>query len=98
MTVKRKPTKLFDFNGLNNLGVAITNLVSDSRKIKPGDTFVAYAEKKLIGENLSLVQLQPGPTLYCGILRIFLESSMEHSFTCRSRAKNQCRLHRQPRL
>ena len=47
MSVKRKPTKLFDLNGLNNLGIAITNLVSDSRKIKPGDTFVAYAGEEI---------------------------------------------------
>ena len=47
MTAKRRPTKLFDLNGLNNLGIAITNLVSDSRKIKPGDTFVAYAGEEI---------------------------------------------------
>ena len=38
--------KLFDFHILDKLGVPITNLVADSRQIKPGDTFMAYA-----GEN-----------------------------------------------
>ncbi|GKS68127.1 UDP-N-acetylmuramoylalanyl-D-glutamate--2, 6-diaminopimelate ligase [Nitrosomonas sp. PY1] len=47
MTIKRKTAKLFDLNGLNNLGIAITNLVSDSREIKLGDTFVAYAGEEI---------------------------------------------------
>ncbi len=36
----------FDFHPLNSLGVKIGNLVTDSRMIKPGDTFLAYAGEK----------------------------------------------------
>ncbi|SFO15182.1 UDP-N-acetylmuramoyl-L-alanyl-D-glutamate--2,6-diaminopimelate ligase [Nitrosospira briensis] len=36
----------FDFRALDGLGVRITNLVTDSRLLKPGDTFVAYAGEK----------------------------------------------------
>lgn len=42
MTAKSKGSKGFDFHLLEGLGVAIKNLVADSRQIKPGDTFVAY--------------------------------------------------------
>ncbi len=36
-------SRSFDFHVLDKLGVPITNLVADSRQIKPGDTFMAYA-------------------------------------------------------
>ncbi len=35
--------KFFDFHSLDKLGVPITNLVVDSRQVKSGDTFMAYA-------------------------------------------------------
>lgn len=40
------PKKPFDFYLLDNLGVSIRRLVSDSRQVKPGDTFLAYAGKR----------------------------------------------------
>lgn len=46
MTVKRKTLKLFDHHALDDIGVPIKNLVIDSRQIKPGDTFLAYAGEK----------------------------------------------------
>lgn len=42
MTTKRKKSKGLDFHLLEDLGVAIENLVADSRLIKSGDTFLAY--------------------------------------------------------
>ncbi len=41
-----KANKLFDSHLLDNLGVPIQNLVADSRMVKPGDTFLAYAGEK----------------------------------------------------
>lgn len=46
MTANRNAEKVFDHQRIDELGVAIKNLVTDSRLIKPGDTFLAYA-----GEN-----------------------------------------------
>ena len=43
MTVKKKASKLFDNHLLDEIGVPIENLVTDSRLVKPGDTFLAYA-------------------------------------------------------
>ncbi|WP_292993374.1 UDP-N-acetylmuramoyl-L-alanyl-D-glutamate--2,6-diaminopimelate ligase [Nitrosomonas sp.] len=43
MTVKKKASKLFDNHLLDEIGVPIENLVTDSRLIKRGDTFLAYA-------------------------------------------------------
>jgi len=43
MTIKRKTSKLFDNYLLAKIGVSIENLVTDSRLVKPGDTFLAYA-------------------------------------------------------
>ena len=51
MTAKKKSVKLLDLDRLHELGVSITNLVSDSRKIKPGDTFVAYSGEKSDGRK-----------------------------------------------
>ncbi|MCE7914024.1 MAG: UDP-N-acetylmuramoyl-L-alanyl-D-glutamate--2,6-diaminopimelate ligase [Nitrosomonas sp. PRO4] len=51
MTAKRKVLKLFDNHQLDDIGVSINNLVSDSRKINPGDTFLAYAGEKNDGRN-----------------------------------------------
>ncbi len=45
MTIKT-PKIQFNFHLLDDLGVAIRSLVSDSRQVKPGDTFLAYAGKK----------------------------------------------------
>ncbi len=41
-----KSYKPFDCNLLDNLGVPITSLVADSRMVRPGDTFLAYAGEK----------------------------------------------------
>ncbi|PXW85226.1 UDP-N-acetylmuramoylalanyl-D-glutamate--2,6-diaminopimelate ligase [Nitrosomonas sp. Nm84] len=46
MAVKRKTLKLFDHHVLDDIGVPIKNLVIDSRQIKSGDTFLAYAGEK----------------------------------------------------
>lgn len=43
MRANKKPSKLFDFHLLNGIGVPIVSVVTDSRLIKPGDTFLAYA-------------------------------------------------------
>lgn len=51
MAIKRKPPKLFDMHCLDELGVDITNLQVDSRRIQPGDTFLAYAGEKLDGRH-----------------------------------------------
>lgn len=36
----------FDFRALDRMGVRISNLVTDSRAVKPGDTFLAYAGER----------------------------------------------------
>jgi len=41
-----KASKLFDVHLLDKLGVPIKHLVTDSRQVKQGDTFVAYAGGK----------------------------------------------------
>ncbi len=41
----------FDSHALDNLGVRITNLVTDSRMVAPGDTFLAYAGEKSDGRK-----------------------------------------------
>ena len=41
----------FDFHVLDRLGVKINSLVTDSRVVKPGDTFLAYAGEKADGRN-----------------------------------------------
>lgn len=51
ITVKRKASKLFDYHLLDNMGVLIENLVADSRQVKPGDTFLAYAGEKNDGRQ-----------------------------------------------
>ncbi|TXI18973.1 MAG: UDP-N-acetylmuramoyl-L-alanyl-D-glutamate--2,6-diaminopimelate ligase [Nitrosomonas sp.] len=51
MTAKRKALKQFDNHLLDEIGVNINNLVSDSRKINPGDTFLAYAGEKNDGRK-----------------------------------------------
>jgi len=43
MAVKKKTSRLFDIHKLDEMGVSITNLVMDSRQVRPGDTFLAYA-------------------------------------------------------
>lgn len=42
----RKLKKSFDSNQLEDLGVSIKHLVSDSRRVRPGDTFLAYSGNK----------------------------------------------------
>lgn len=51
MTIKKKAPKLFDHHRLDELGVAVKNLVTDSRQIQPGDTFLAYAGEIADGRN-----------------------------------------------
>ncbi len=51
MTIKKKASRLFDHHRLDELDVAIKNLVTDSRQIKPGDTFLAYAGETADGRN-----------------------------------------------
>lgn len=41
----------FDFRALDNLGVRIANLVTDSRAVAPGDTFLAYPGEKSDGRK-----------------------------------------------
>ncbi|HSS47247.1 MAG TPA: UDP-N-acetylmuramoyl-L-alanyl-D-glutamate--2,6-diaminopimelate ligase [Burkholderiales bacterium] len=41
----------FDARVLNRLGVKTKRLATDSRQIKPGDTFIAYPGEKLDGRN-----------------------------------------------
>ncbi|SEP26240.1 UDP-N-acetylmuramoyl-L-alanyl-D-glutamate--2,6-diaminopimelate ligase [Nitrosovibrio sp. Nv6] len=41
-----KPKPYFNCHALDNLGVGISSLVTDSRMVKPGDTFLAYAGEK----------------------------------------------------
>ncbi len=51
MAIKRRTSKLFDHHLLDDLRVPIKNLVVDSRRIKPGDTFLAYAGEKNDGRH-----------------------------------------------
>ncbi len=45
--VKDKSEVNFDPHLLNNLGIDIENLVTDSRMVKPGDTFLAYVGERV---------------------------------------------------
>lgn len=47
-----KTGKLFDFHQLEKLGVTIQNLVTDSRCVQSGDTFVALAGEKVDARRL----------------------------------------------
>ncbi|SFE63132.1 UDP-N-acetylmuramoyl-L-alanyl-D-glutamate--2,6-diaminopimelate ligase [Nitrosomonas sp. Nm166] len=51
MAAKRKASKLFNSHLLDDVGVPVHNLVTDSRIIKPGDTFLAYAGEKNDGRR-----------------------------------------------
>ncbi|MBP6366737.1 MAG: UDP-N-acetylmuramoyl-L-alanyl-D-glutamate--2,6-diaminopimelate ligase [Nitrosomonas sp.] len=51
MTIKRKASTSFDLYLLDEMGVPIKNLVVDSRQIKHGDTFLAYAGEKSDGRK-----------------------------------------------
>ncbi len=44
--IKERSGAHFDLRLLNSLGVSIDNLVTDSRVVKPGDTFLAYVGEK----------------------------------------------------
>jgi UDP-N-acetylmuramoyl-L-alanyl-D-glutamate--2,6-diaminopimelate ligase len=48
---RRPRPSRFDFASLEELGVRITDLVTDSRAIRPGDTFVAYPGENLDGRK-----------------------------------------------
>jgi UDP-N-acetylmuramoyl-L-alanyl-D-glutamate--2,6-diaminopimelate ligase len=41
----------FDLHELDKLGVRISNLATDSRAVKPGDTFLAYPGEKRDGRE-----------------------------------------------
>ena len=43
---RKKSETQFDFRLLDDLGVKISNLVTDSRMVRPGDTFLAYIGDK----------------------------------------------------
>lgn len=45
LMVMSKHKKTFDIHLLDDLGVSIKRLESDSRRVKPGDTFLAYSGK-----------------------------------------------------
>lgn len=45
--VKDKSEVNFDPHLLNNLGIDVENLVTDSRMVKPGDTFLAYVGERV---------------------------------------------------
>ena len=47
-----KPNKLFDYDQLKKLGVPVRNLVTDSRCVQTGDTFVALAGEKVDARKL----------------------------------------------
>jgi UDP-N-acetylmuramoyl-L-alanyl-D-glutamate--2,6-diaminopimelate ligase len=51
MAIKKKTSRLFDVHQLDEMGVPITHLVTDSRQVKPGDTFLAYAGEKADGRK-----------------------------------------------
>ncbi|UJP04590.1 MAG: UDP-N-acetylmuramoyl-L-alanyl-D-glutamate--2,6-diaminopimelate ligase [Nitrosomonas sp.] len=51
VTAKRKSSKQFDNRLLDGIGVPIVNLATDSRLIKPGDTFLAYAGETADGRD-----------------------------------------------
>jgi UDP-N-acetylmuramoyl-L-alanyl-D-glutamate--2,6-diaminopimelate ligase len=46
-----KSKACFDLHELDNLGVRISNLATDSRAVKPGDTFLAYPGEKRDGRE-----------------------------------------------
>ena len=43
LIAKKKTGESIDFHQLDEIGVPIMNVVTDSRMVKPGDTFLAYA-------------------------------------------------------
>jgi UDP-N-acetylmuramoyl-L-alanyl-D-glutamate--2,6-diaminopimelate ligase len=51
MGAKRKTSKLFDYHSLDDIGVPVKNLVTDSRQVNPGDTFLAYRGEKNDGRK-----------------------------------------------
>ncbi|MCC7092271.1 MAG: UDP-N-acetylmuramoyl-L-alanyl-D-glutamate--2,6-diaminopimelate ligase [Nitrosomonas sp.] len=51
MAVKKKTSRSFDIHQLDEMGVPITNLVTDSRQVRPGDTFLAYAGERADGRT-----------------------------------------------
>jgi len=44
-------SNMFTVEQLENLGVPVTRLVTDSRAVRPGDTFVAYPGEKTDGRQ-----------------------------------------------
>lgn len=51
MTANRNTPKMFDPRRIDELGIVIRNLVADSRLVKPGDTFLAYAGETTDGRK-----------------------------------------------
>ena len=49
--LKQSDQPKFDFRALDSLGARITNLVTDSRAVMPGDTFLAYPGEKSDGRE-----------------------------------------------
>ena len=49
--LKQSDQPKFDFRALDSLGARITNLVTDSRAVMPGDTFLAYPGEKSDGRQ-----------------------------------------------
>src|SRR5690349_5851538 len=49
--LKQPDQPKFDFRTLDSLGARITNLVTDSRAVMPGDTFLAYPGEKSDGRE-----------------------------------------------
>ena len=50
---------VFDFHDLNQLGVPIQRVVTDSRKVQPGDVFLACRGEYLDGRNFIAQAQQP---------------------------------------
>ncbi len=51
MAVKKKTSRLFDIHQLDEMGVPIAHVVTDSRQVRPGDTFLAYPGERADGRN-----------------------------------------------
>ena len=58
--VKDKSEVSFDPNLLNGLGIDVENLVTDSRLVKPGDTFLAYVGEVVDARNFIPQAIEAG--------------------------------------
>ncbi|MDR4514822.1 UDP-N-acetylmuramoyl-L-alanyl-D-glutamate--2,6-diaminopimelate ligase [Nitrosomonas sp.] len=52
--------KSFDVHQLERLGVPVKNLVTDSRRIRPGDTFLAFPGEKVDARNMITQAISAG--------------------------------------